>query len=107
MVRIRRTDDVEKRRLKYLRLKPFVSTSFESFLESVEESAVLASSSSMMKKETCMPASSCDDQKWSSAQAVADDKEDKWFYVSDSHVSPTTRDSVLNSQAYLLFYERV
>ncbi|XP_053682537.1 ubiquitin carboxyl-terminal hydrolase 16 [Sabethes cyaneus] len=30
----------------------------------------------------------------------------KWYYVSDSHVRETTEDSVLNAQAYLLFYER-
>ncbi|XP_038116054.1 ubiquitin carboxyl-terminal hydrolase 16 [Culex quinquefasciatus] len=31
----------------------------------------------------------------------------KWYYVSDSHVRETTEDSVLNAQAYLLFYERI
>ncbi|XP_055523577.1 ubiquitin carboxyl-terminal hydrolase 16 [Wyeomyia smithii] len=30
----------------------------------------------------------------------------KWYYVSDSHVRETSEDSVLNAQAYLLFYER-
>lgn len=33
--------------------------------------------------------------------------EGKWYYVSDSHVSETTEDKVLNAQAYLLFYERI
>uniref|UniRef100_A0A1Q3F1J4 Ubiquitin carboxyl-terminal hydrolase n=1 Tax=Culex tarsalis TaxID=7177 RepID=A0A1Q3F1J4_CULTA len=31
----------------------------------------------------------------------------KWYYVSDSHVRESTEDSVLNAQAYLLFYERI
>ncbi len=30
----------------------------------------------------------------------------KWFHVSDSHVSEATEDRVLQSQAYILFYER-
>lgn len=33
--------------------------------------------------------------------------EGKWYYVSDSHVSETTEERVLNAQAYLLFYERI
>lgn len=31
----------------------------------------------------------------------------RWYYVSDSHVRETNEDSVLNAQAYLLFYERI
>ncbi|XP_058831251.1 ubiquitin carboxyl-terminal hydrolase 16 [Topomyia yanbarensis] len=30
----------------------------------------------------------------------------KWYYVSDSHVRESSEESVLNTQAYLLFYER-
>lgn len=29
-----------------------------------------------------------------------------WYYISDSHVRKTTLESVLQSEAYLLFYER-
>lgn len=29
----------------------------------------------------------------------------QWFYVSDSHVTRTSPDEVMRSQAYLLFYE--
>ena len=31
----------------------------------------------------------------------------RWFLVSDSHVSEINEDRVLKSQAYLLFYERI
>ncbi|XP_063244272.1 ubiquitin carboxyl-terminal hydrolase 16/45 [Bacillus rossius redtenbacheri] len=31
----------------------------------------------------------------------------RWYYVSDSRVSEVTEDKVLQSQAYLLFYERI
>ena len=31
----------------------------------------------------------------------------KWFYISDSRVNEVTEQSVLNCQAYLLFYERI
>lgn len=31
----------------------------------------------------------------------------KWYYVSDSRVQETTEENVRNSQAYLLFYERI
>lgn len=31
----------------------------------------------------------------------------RWYYVSDSHVRETNEESVLNAQAYLLFYERI
>jgi ubiquitin C-terminal hydrolase len=30
-----------------------------------------------------------------------------WYYISDSHVHQTTLDAVLQSEAYLVFYERV
>jgi ubiquitin carboxyl-terminal hydrolase 16/45 len=40
------------------------------------------------------------DQSTSSSQ-------DRWFYISDSHVSEITAAKVLKSQAYLLFYHRV
>ncbi|XP_006813669.1 ubiquitin carboxyl-terminal hydrolase 16-like [Saccoglossus kowalevskii] len=33
--------------------------------------------------------------------------EGKWFYISDTHVSEVTEAKVLNSQAYVLFYERM
>jgi hypothetical protein len=33
--------------------------------------------------------------------------EGQWVHVSDSHVSGTTEDKVLNSQAFLLFYEKL
>ncbi len=29
-----------------------------------------------------------------------------WFYISDSHVRQTSLESVLQSEAYLLFYEK-
>jgi len=29
-----------------------------------------------------------------------------WYYISDSHVRKTSLESVLQSEAYLLFYER-
>lgn len=29
-----------------------------------------------------------------------------WYYISDSHVRQTSLDSVLQCEAYLLFYER-
>jgi ubiquitin carboxyl-terminal hydrolase 16/45 len=31
----------------------------------------------------------------------------KWYYASDSYVSEVTEKKVLDSQAYLLFYERI
>lgn len=31
----------------------------------------------------------------------------KWYYVSDSHVREVNEDQVLQSQAYVLFYERI
>lgn len=31
----------------------------------------------------------------------------RWFHISDSHVKEVNEHAVLNSQAYLLFYERV
>lgn len=31
----------------------------------------------------------------------------KWYYISDSRVMEASESSVLNSQAYLLFYERI
>lgn len=33
--------------------------------------------------------------------------EGKWYYVSDSSVQEASEESVLNAQAYLLFYERI
>lgn len=30
-----------------------------------------------------------------------------WYYISDSHVRKTCLESVLQSEAYLLFYERL
>lgn len=31
----------------------------------------------------------------------------KWYYISDTHVSEVSESKVLNSEAYLLFYERI
>uniref|UniRef100_A0A674K1N3 USP domain-containing protein n=1 Tax=Terrapene triunguis TaxID=2587831 RepID=A0A674K1N3_9SAUR len=31
----------------------------------------------------------------------------QWFHISDTHVQPVAVSKVLNSQAYLLFYERL
>lgn len=31
----------------------------------------------------------------------------QWYYISDSHVSKASGDDVLQSQAYLLFYEKL
>lgn len=31
----------------------------------------------------------------------------KWYYCSDSHVREVTEESVLKTQAYILFYERI
>ena len=31
----------------------------------------------------------------------------QWFHISDTHVHTVSADKVLNSQAYLLFYERI
>lgn len=31
----------------------------------------------------------------------------KWYYVSDSRVQEVSEETVLNTQAYLLFYERI
>jgi hypothetical protein len=33
--------------------------------------------------------------------------EDKWFYISDSHVSASSLKNVLSQDAYILFYERI
>jgi len=33
--------------------------------------------------------------------------EDKWYYISDSHVSSSSLTSVLSVDAYILFYERI
>lgn len=43
------------------------------------------------------------DRRWEHPAAP----EGSWFYVSDSHVSAATEASVLKSQAYMLFYERL
>lgn len=32
---------------------------------------------------------------------------DKWFYISDSHVAEVNTTKVLKAQAYILFYERI
>jgi len=32
---------------------------------------------------------------------------DKWFYISDSHVAEVNVAKVLKTQAYILFYERI
>ena len=32
---------------------------------------------------------------------------DKWFYISDSHVSEVNVSKVLKTQAYILFYQRI
>lgn len=37
----------------------------------------------------------------------AQSREDRWFYVSDSHVKEVNVTQVLKSQAYILFYERI
>lgn len=37
----------------------------------------------------------------------SNNEEGKWFYISDSHVSLSNVATVLSSQAYLLFYERI
>ncbi|KAM5335753.1 ubiquitin carboxyl-terminal hydrolase 16 isoform 2-T2 [Glossophaga mutica] len=36
-----------------------------------------------------------------------DSAKGQWFHISDTHVHAVSTDKVLNSQAYLLFYERV
>jgi ubiquitin C-terminal hydrolase len=33
--------------------------------------------------------------------------EDKWYYVSDSHVTEVNLSKVLKTQAYILFYQRI
>ncbi|KAJ8894017.1 hypothetical protein PR048_006627 [Dryococelus australis] len=46
-------------------------------------------------------------QKLDEAAGVTEPPPGKWYYVSDSRVSEVTEDRVLQSQAYLLFYERI
>ena len=33
--------------------------------------------------------------------------DDRWFYISDSHVSEVNISKVLKTQAYILFYKRI
>ncbi|XP_054707621.1 ubiquitin carboxyl-terminal hydrolase 16-like isoform X2 [Uloborus diversus] len=40
-------------------------------------------------------------------ESIDNSEDSKWYYISDSHVKEVTESSVLNSQAYLLFYERI
>ncbi|XP_067421731.1 ubiquitin carboxyl-terminal hydrolase 16 isoform X2 [Emydura macquarii macquarii] len=40
-------------------------------------------------------------------QALETESAGQWFHISDTHVQPVPVSKVLNSQAYLLFYERV
>lgn len=42
-----------------------------------------------------------------SNDTAAELKGDKWYYISDETVKPISLNSVLNKQAYLLFYERI
>jgi len=38
---------------------------------------------------------------------VEKEGDNRWFYISDSHVNEVTESRVLSSQAYLLFYKRI
>lgn len=40
-------------------------------------------------------------------QTLETESAGQWFHISDTHVQPVTVSKVLNSQAYLLFYERL
>lgn len=40
-------------------------------------------------------------------QALETESAGQWFHISDTHVQPVAVSKVLNSQAYLLFYERL
>uniref|UniRef100_A0A8C3S770 Ubiquitin carboxyl-terminal hydrolase 16 n=1 Tax=Chelydra serpentina TaxID=8475 RepID=A0A8C3S770_CHESE len=40
-------------------------------------------------------------------QALETESAGQWFHISDTHVQPVSVSKVLNSQAYLLFYERL
>lgn len=133
MIRVRRKDRASGKRDKYLRLKPFVS-SVDSFLDSMPD--LFHNHTGNKSQESVGDEESCganntdnhlfsDDQKNRMATGCMDEKDmreqdkrhededeeedgdDRWFYVSDSHVAPVTRESVLNAQAYILFYERV
>ena len=37
----------------------------------------------------------------------SDKADDRWFYISDSHVSEVNISKVLKTQAYILFYKRI
>ena len=43
----------------------------------------------------------------SSESGALNSTEEKWYYISDSHVAAVDEDKVRKAQAYVLFYERV
>lgn len=57
-------------------------------------------------KEENLNAEQEDDSSFSEASNVVS-QEEKWFYISDAHVSEVSVAKVLKVQAYILFYERI
>ncbi|CAF0749790.1 unnamed protein product [Brachionus calyciflorus] len=47
------------------------------------------------------------EEKKGSVDEVVSELSDKWYYISDSHVSEVSVSKVLKTQAYILFYERI
>ncbi|KAG7189058.1 hypothetical protein KM043_008640 [Ampulex compressa] len=58
-------------------------------------------------EETSEPSDSDGDEASASACSAAESPPGKWYYVSDSRVMEVDEATVLQSQAYLLFYERI
>ena len=84
---------------KFLRFKPFVS-SVENFLKKLE-----LPEKELMKD--CLPTNHDEEEEKENKGKNEQECEDKWYYISDSHVSEVKESDVLATEAYLLFYERI
>lgn len=64
-------------------------------------------SSGKMKKDDDSSLSGYESEDGPSQSEKCEEPEGKWYYISDSYVKEVTEKVVLNTQAYLLFYERI
>ena len=94
-IKIRGKTSNEKNIQKFLRLKPFISN-VQDFLNKIHLDDL---DHNMSNGDGASGGDTDDDQ-----ELLTDGR---WYHVSDSSVTPISKDSVLNSQAYLLFYERI
>jgi ubiquitin carboxyl-terminal hydrolase 16/45 len=92
-----------------LNLANFLGTRRLCHLKKVMKSFRENNFSSKSKEETfenpC--ASSKEDLQDNSSTDAMSDTNEKWYYISDAHVSEVSVSKVLKVQAYILFYERV